>query len=118
MSYSLMTNQETLRLNNTNWGVLHASLYFFFLLLFFLVISIIWHTVANGSFYYCSDAVPVLDFFPPFVHSEFGDYYKVPPAIVYFSWVVFSLATLILPALFTKIIVQLWANEKKKKRLP
>ena len=79
--------------------------YRYFLLLipsaFFAMLM--WTTLIDGKFYYCSDKVPFLDFFPPFVHGiQVGDFYIVPENWVWVTWVFFIFGIFGIPILFTQ----------------
>jgi len=69
------------------------SLYFLFLFLTALIITLIWSLFIDGNLYYCSDKIPFLDFFPPFVHTSpygpTGDFFITSPVIVWVVWVLF-----------------------------
>lgn len=48
----------------------------FWLIPAFLIVSSVWDFVSS-DYYHCTDSLPILDFFPPFVHDAgTGDYYK------------------------------------------
>lgn len=66
----------------------------------FLAISLLWYFFIDGVFYYCSDKVPFIDLFPPFVHGKnFGDYFIASPVVVYTLWI-FLLSLMFLLPLF------------------
>lgn len=56
---------------------------------------LLWSFVISDNLYYCSDKIPFLDFFPPFVHGSLvgdrhiiltGDYFLVNEKLVYTFW--------------------------------
>ena len=68
------------------------------------VAATIWSQQVSGVLYRCSDSVPVLDFMPPFVHTntakygQTGDCYLVPESQVYSVWYRYVATCLLLPA--------------------
>src|SRR5262249_20370489 len=66
---------------------------FISLVVSFLFFSLSWFIFVDGKLYYCSDKVPFLDFFPPFVHiGQFGptgDYFIISPVEVWLVWYLF-----------------------------
>ncbi|HUQ85531.1 MAG TPA: hypothetical protein VM077_04360 [Candidatus Limnocylindrales bacterium] len=71
----------------------------------FLLVSINWSLLTAYKLFYCSDWVPILDFFPPFVHgTQRGDYFIYPPYVVYFLWIIAVIIMLSLPLPIIKLI--------------
>ena len=60
-----------------------------------IIIILLWSFVISDNLYYCSDKIPLLDFFPPFVHGPLigdrhiistGDYFLVNEKLVWAFW--------------------------------
>ena|SRR5437660_1168086 len=68
-------------------------------------VAAIWTLVAPDRFYHCSDDVPILTFFPPFVHGVLSDHYIRPEGTVYAIWSCFLIVGLAAPSiLFWRIV--------------
>jgi hypothetical protein len=81
----------------------------------FLIIAPAWSIIAQGRLYYCSDWMPVIGFFPPFIHgSQVGDYFIAPEWVVYLVWVIAVIIILLLPLLFLKIKEGFHAERSKQ----
>lgn len=69
---------------------LKTNILFFYLFLLipaFFLVCITWFLSVDGKLYRCTDTVPILDFFPPFVHGlQFNDYFIAPKSEVYATW--------------------------------
>lgn len=73
----------------------------------FLLIAAVWSVVVSGHLYYCWDSLLLIDFIPPFVHSDpigssLHDYYIAPTWVVYSVWAFFIAAALWLPLFIVK----------------
>jgi ACR3 family arsenite efflux pump ArsB len=64
-------------------------------------VAALWTFAIAGRLYYCWDNVPLVDFVPPFVHSELDarDHYIASAGVVWGTWVGFLLLALVLPLL-------------------
>lgn len=67
----------------------------------------IWTIFVDGTLYYCSDKIPVLDFIPPFVHgSQTGDYWIADPKLVWSIWFLLIGVILISPYFLVNSLVK------------
>ena len=68
-----------------------------------LLAAWVWSLGIVGRLYYCADSVLLLDFVPPFVHSDVPssplDHYIAAPWVVYAVWSLFLAVALCLPLL-------------------
>ena len=75
-------------------------------LLYFVPVSAIilsiWYFFVDGVLYYCSDKVPVIDFIPPFVHPDAGDYFIASPFVIYLAWIGFIVIAICLSLFLVK----------------
>lgn len=63
--------------------------------------------LAQGTLYYCSDYVPWLPMFPPFIHEGApGDHYIIPPLLIYATWLIYLILPLSAPAFILRQIRQ------------
>lgn len=64
-----------------------------------LIIAALWSAVISDRLYYCWDSTPLLDFLPPFVHTNLDvrDHYIAQPWQVWSLWSVFLAAAFIFP---------------------
>lgn len=76
--------------------------YFVFLAPVFVLSTQVWHFLVDGKLYFCTDSVPIINFIPPFVHPDYGDYYIAPEPVVYSVWLLLVLITLLLPVYLAK----------------
>lgn len=69
----------------------------------FLIFGGLWSLVISKQLYYCSDRIPLFDFFPPFVHGfQYGDYYIKDAGVVYIIWLIFVVLIFLTPAILLK----------------
>jgi hypothetical protein len=77
----------------------------------FFILSMGWYFFVNGRLYYCSDPLPILAFFPPFIHgSKYGDFWMSSKFDVYALWGLFLWSILLIP----KLIISIWSRHRKK----
>lgn len=87
-----------------------VGIYLLLFLPFFTLISLVWYRFVDGALYFCTDSVPFLDFFPPFMHgARFGDRWIAPMQTVYILWCILLLSSLSFP-----ILVMLLARYRKR----
>lgn len=63
--------------------------YFLLLIPSALFFTTLWTVLVVGGLYHSTDSVPILDFKPPFVMPEFGEYYNVSEPMVWVIWFLF-----------------------------
>jgi hypothetical protein len=78
-----------------------ASSFVYLLLLIpsLIIVASLWGALVSGRLYYCWDSTPLVDFVPPFVHSDIDirDHYIASPWLVWSLWSLFFASALILP---------------------
>ena len=82
-------------------------LYSSFFAMIFVLVAIVWYFFVDGVFFYCSDKVPIIDLFPPFVHGAlYGDYFNGYPFFTYAIWTLALLIIFITPWILTKYTIK------------
>lgn len=72
-----------------------------------LVVMGFWYLVIDGNLYYCSDKIPLVDFIPPFVHSqEYGDYFIIDERWVWTIWIASLGIILFIPHFIVKKLIR------------
>lgn len=67
-----------------------------------IVILSFWYFFIDGTLYYCWDKTPLIDFIPPFVHSEYVvDHFIAPPVVVYLIWLALVFLGFFIPYFLT-----------------
>lgn len=52
-----------------------------------LVVSSIWSIFIVENLYHSTDSLPLFDIIPPFVDTNFGEYYQINKFIVWGIWI-------------------------------
>jgi hypothetical protein len=96
--------------------VILSLLCYFLLLLCSLVLAVVvWNSFANGVLYRCTD--PLLDLWPPFVHTGSDDTYLVSKPLVMAIWGALVMAAFALPALVLWIVWRFTREDVSETRL-
>lgn len=82
---------------------------------FFVISALLWHAQMADVYFVCRSKGVIEDFVPPFVQSvDHGDIYLKPPRVVYTIWVVYAGCAVIIPAVFSWLLVRLYERAQKK----
>jgi hypothetical protein len=90
-----------------------AALYLAALVPSVFLMAILWTLLVSDRLYYCWDSTPLLDFIPPFVHSNIDarDHYIASPLAVWALWLVFTSIGLVGPLFLVR---HLYSDSEKE----
>lgn len=76
-----------------------SVIYLLLLIPSLVIVASLWGAVVSGRLYYCWDSTPLVDFVPPFVHSDIDirDHYIASPWLVWSLWTLFLAAAVLFP---------------------